>query len=98
MSYHFVVVKTESERLMTKNLLETSHLSMDDHVTETYNLYDDNEMIGTISTHENVIKMIAVKEDRQGEQVTGHLLHHVMRIFEQKEINKYFKGYTIIKW
>lgn len=90
MSYHFVVVKTESERLMTKSLLETSHLSTDDHVTETYNLYDDKEMIGTISTHENVIKMIAVKEDRQGEQVTGHLLHHVMRIFEQKEINKYF--------
>lgn len=90
MSYHFVVVKTESERLMTKNLLESSNLFMDDHVSETYNLYDDDVMIGTISTHENVIKMIAVKEDRQGEQVTGHLLHHVMRIFEQRNINKYF--------
>lgn len=90
MSYHFVLVKTESERLMTKGLIEASHLFMDDHVSETYNLYDDNEMIGTISTHENVIKMIAVKEDRQGEQITGHLLNHVMRIFEQKEINKYF--------
>ena len=90
MSFHFVLVKTESERLLTKNLLESQQLLIDEHVTETYNLYDEDEMIGTISTHENVIKMIAIKEDRQGEQITGHLLHYVMRLYEKRNINKYF--------
>lgn len=90
MGFHFVVSKTESEKKLTESLLQSTGLSMDEHVTETFNLYDDDELVGTISIHENVIKMIAVKETRQGEQITGYLLQHVMRLFESKEINKYF--------
>jgi [citrate (pro-3S)-lyase] ligase len=90
MSFHFVQATTESEIEKTKKLLEASHLHMDKHVSFTYNLYEDDELVGTISTHENVIKMIAVKEDRQGEQITAHLLQHIMRLFEQSDVNKYF--------
>lgn len=90
MAYHFVVVKTESEKEKTRLLLESLHLSMDNHVSSTYNLYDDHEMIGTISTHENVIKMIGVVPNRQGEQLTSILLQHVIRHFEELQINKYF--------
>lgn len=90
MSLHFVHAKTESEINKTKQLLLSSDLSMDKHVSETYNLYDEDEMIATISTHENVIKMIAVDKNHQGEQITAHLLNHVMRIFEVQNVNKYF--------
>ncbi len=90
MSLRFVSAKNESEKKQTLELLQSSHLLYDEKVSETYNMYDDDELVGTISTYENVIKMIAVTENRQGEQMTNHLLHHVMRIFESRQINKYF--------
>lgn len=90
MAYHFVLVETESEMAKTKELLLSSQLHVDEHLSQTFNLYDDNILIGTISTHENVIKMIAVDKNYQGEQVTAHLLQHVMRIFEINQVNKYF--------
>ncbi len=90
MAYHFVLSKSPSELAKTRDLLSSSQLVMDKHVSETYNLYDDDLLVGTVSIHENVIKMIAIHHGRQGEQLTGLLLHHVMRIFEEKQINKYF--------
>lgn len=90
MSYHVVLADTSIEKQKTKMLLEASSLHMDELVDETYNLYEGGTLLGTISLHGNVIKMIAVDASHQGEQITAHLLHHVMRRFEERQINKYF--------
>ncbi|MDY0074823.1 MAG: adenylyltransferase/cytidyltransferase family protein [Acholeplasmataceae bacterium] len=90
MSYRFINAITEAEKQKTIQLLRESNLSVDPFITETFHLYDGDDLIGTISYHDNVIKMIAIKRERQGEQLLGHLLQHVMRIFDSKGIDKYF--------
>lgn len=90
MSYHLVTVHNDYEKEQTKMLLALSNLSYDKNITNTYNLYDGDDIIGTISTFENVIKMVAVLPERQGEHITLELMHHVMRIFEQQNVVKYF--------
>ncbi|HOI84783.1 MAG TPA: GNAT family N-acetyltransferase [Acholeplasmataceae bacterium] len=90
MPYHVVLAQTSIEKEKTLALLKASSLHMDEHVDETYNLYDGEHIVGTISTYANVIKMIAIDSSYQGEQITALLLHHVMRLFEERQINKYF--------
>jgi [citrate (pro-3S)-lyase] ligase len=90
MPYHVVLANTSIEKDKSLMLLEASSLTMDEHVDETYNLYDGEDVVGTISIYSNVIKMIAIEPSHQGEQMTQHLLHHVMRLFEERQINKYF--------
>lgn len=90
MTYRYVHATTPYEQKMAHHLLFSRGLMIDQHVTETINLYDDYELIGTISYDENVIKMIAVSEAHEKENLTGILLHYVMRLFETKGIVKYF--------
>ena len=90
MSYFFVTVMNDIEKEKAKMLLALSFLSYDDNVTNTYNLYDGDELIGTISTYLNVIKMVAVLPERQGELITNELMHYVMRKFEIDNVSKYF--------
>lgn len=90
MAFRFVHATTSYEKEMAHHLLLSRGLMIDDHVTETINLYLYDECIGTISYDENVIKMIAIKESHERENLTGVLLQYVMRIFETKKIDKYF--------
>lgn len=90
MNYRFVHATTPYEIEMAHHLLLSRGLMIDDHVTETINLYQYDECIGTISYDENVIKMIAIKESHEKENLTGVLLQYVMRLFETKGMIKYF--------
>jgi [citrate (pro-3S)-lyase] ligase len=90
MDFRFVHATTSYEKEMAHHLLLSRGLMIDDHVTETINLYVLDECIGTISYDDNVIKMIAVKENHEKENLTGVLLQYVMRLFEVKGIGKYF--------
>ncbi len=90
MAFRFVHATTSYEKEMALHLLLSRGLMIDDHVSETINLYLYDECVGTISYDENVIKMIAIKESHEKENLTGVLLQYVMRLFESRGIGKYF--------
>ncbi len=90
MAFRFVHATTSYEKEMAHHLLLSRGLMIDHHVTETINLYLYDECIGTISYDDNVIKMIAIKESHEKENLTGVLLQYVMRLFETRGIAKYF--------
>lgn len=90
MAYRFVHATTSYEKQMAYHLLLSRGLMIDEHITETINLYENDALIGTISYDDNVIKMIAIKESHEKENLTAVLLQYVMRLFETKKTDKYF--------
>ena len=57
-----------------RSLLSDSGLSTDEQVDRTVLIWDEDELIATGSRVENIFKYIAVKADRQGEDITAKLI------------------------
>ncbi len=88
--YRFVDCMSKSELDDVKELLHQNDLSFDDNVTQTVGIYDNQVMVATGSLDSNVIKMIAVDKNHQGENLTALILSHLMSILNDKGVQKYF--------
>lgn len=88
--FRFVDCMSKSELDDVKNLLNQNDLSFDDNVTQTVGIYDHDIMVATGSLDSNVIKMIAVDQNHQGENLTALILSHLMSILNERGIQKYF--------
>ncbi|MDO9628925.1 MAG: adenylyltransferase/cytidyltransferase family protein [Acholeplasmataceae bacterium] len=88
--YRFVDCMSKTELSDVQNLLIQNDLSFDDNVTQTIGIYDGETMVATGSLYSNVIKMIAVDTSHQGENLTAMILTHLIRILNEKGIQKYF--------
>lgn len=78
------------EKQQAYQLLLEQGLTIDAEVTDTLAVFHDETLIGTGSLYHHVIKMIAVKDEYQGEGVTGLLLAHLIDILKLKGVKKYF--------
>jgi [citrate (pro-3S)-lyase] ligase len=86
----FVVCKNENEINDVKKLLLLNDLSFESKVSLTICLYQDDHLIATGSIYENVIKMIAVDPNYQGQNLTAKILTHLVQILINSGIDKYF--------
>lgn len=78
--------KTDEDYRNVKSFLFSHTLEFEAQATDTIVLYDDEQMIGTGSLDEGVLKCIAVSENRQGEGLLGTILTQLV----QKAIEKGF--------
>ena len=70
-----ITTKLRGTKLIAwQKLLESSGLSTDEAVDSTALVWDNNELIATASRQENLFKCIAVKPDRQGEDLTATVI------------------------
>lgn len=90
MSYQMKVCTTLKELESVRLLLESQGLRFEDKVTYTLGFYDQDQLIATGSLYENVIKMIAVNQDYQGENLTSLVLTALVQKLQQQKIDKYF--------
>ena len=90
MNYQFRNVLLPNEVEDVKSLLAKNDLIYESKVTETIGLYDDSKLIATGSLDHNVIKMLAVDSNYQGEQLLNTVLSHLIHLLHMKNIYKYF--------
>ncbi len=80
----------ESDFAILKSLLIKEGLSFDTYVTESFLLYDQNLPIATFSLYHHVIKMIAIKDSYQGQNITTYIMNYLTSYLTEKGIFKYF--------
>lgn len=90
MSYQMRDCTSAKELEQVKLLLEDQGLRFEDKVTYTIGYYDQDQLIATGSLYENVIKMIAIDQKYQGENLTSVILTSLVQKLEQQGITKYF--------
>ncbi|MBU1094806.1 MAG: adenylyltransferase/cytidyltransferase family protein [Firmicutes bacterium] len=90
MSYQIIDCTTEKELKHVRLLLEKQGLRFEDKVTYTLGIYDRNQLIATGSLYENVLKMIAVDQKYQGENLTATVLTTLTQKLNEQGIQKYF--------
>jgi [citrate (pro-3S)-lyase] ligase len=90
MNYRIANFLSENEMNQCKLLLQQNNLRFEDKITDTIAIYDQDKIIATGSIYMNVIKMIAVDEEYQGENITGIILNYYISYFTNQGINKYF--------
>jgi len=86
----YVICRNDNEITDVKKLLLLNDLSFDSKVSLTIALYQENIMIATGSIYENVIKMIAIDPNYQGQNLTAVILTHLVQILINKGYDKYF--------
>ena len=72
-----------------KLFLEKFSLKLDDDVTKTFYIEDDEKIIGTISCANYVIKSLAVDPTYQSENLAGKLVNEMINYFAQNGIYTY---------
>jgi len=72
------------------DLVVREGLRIDDKVTKTIAIFDDQTIVATGSLYHNVIKMIAVDKSYQGENLTALILNRLIQLFNEQNITKYF--------
>ena len=90
MEYRIVDCLTDKEKNDCRTLLASNGLTFEEKVDKTIALYDGEQMVATGSIYENVIKMIAVEANYQGENLTSIIMFNLISILNQKNISKYF--------
>lgn len=90
MSYLMKTCKTSKELEEVRLLLESQDLRFEDKVSYTIGFYDQNQLIATGSLYENVIKMIAVDQKYQGENLTASVMTALVQKLQEQRIEKYF--------
>ena len=90
MMYRIVDCTTTDERNDARALLARFGLSFESQVDHTIGLYDGQVMIATGSVDDNVIKMIAVDGQYQGENLTAVIMSHLINLLARRGITKHF--------
>ena len=82
-------VVTARDRKMAEDLLAQSDLQVE-KVDRTVMVTDGNQAIATASLDANVIKMVAVRADHRGEDLTALMIGRLVSDLEQQGISKHF--------
>ncbi|HOI46416.1 MAG TPA: GNAT family N-acetyltransferase [Bacilli bacterium] len=90
MNYRIANYLTKEELEHCTELLARNGLRYEEKVSDTIAIYDQDKIIATGSIYENVIKMIAVDENYQGQNITAIILNHYINYFSNKRVYKYF--------
>ena len=72
-----------------KVFLEKFSLKLDDNVTKTFYIEEDDKIIGTISCSDYIIKSLAVDPTYQSENLAGKLVNEMINYFAQNGIFSY---------
>ena len=72
-----------------KAFLEKNSLLLDKLITKSFYIEEDDNVIGTVSVYNNVIKCFAVDKTYRDENVGGLLISYVINYFYQNGINHY---------
>lgn len=82
--------KIDSDFNKWKALLNELNLKTENTVNETYGIFENDELVATGSTFENIIKCIAIKENYQGGSIFNELISFLMNsIYENGYKNIY---------
>ncbi|MCF7930665.1 MAG: GNAT family N-acetyltransferase [Acholeplasmataceae bacterium] len=90
MSYSVKTCTTFKALEKVKALLEDQGLLFEDKVTHTIGVYDQDQLVATGSLYENVIKMIAIDQKYQGENLTSTIMTALVQKLHEQKIEKYF--------
>lgn len=88
--YQFKDIILESEINDVKTLLEKNDLNYESNVTKTIGLYDKKKLVATGSIDHNVIKMIAVDQAYQSQNLSSKVLSHLLFDLEAHQIEHFF--------
>ncbi|NLZ61191.1 MAG: hypothetical protein GX904_00150 [Acholeplasmataceae bacterium] len=72
-----------------KLFLEENGLKYDKDITETLYIEEDNEPIASVSRSDYIIKCLAVKSDKRGENLAGAILSEMLQNMRQEGIDYY---------
>jgi [citrate (pro-3S)-lyase] ligase len=75
---------------LAKDLLDANNLEFEAQASDTILVYDDEELIGTGSLDEGVLKCIAIQPKRQGEGLLGTILTSLMKRAHERNFNHLF--------
>ena len=81
----------EKEKLVS--FLNKQDLEYDENITYSMVLEEDEEIIGTASSHNNVIKCVAISREHQGENLLSTMFSHLVTHMFEQGIYHYF-GFT----
>ena len=81
----------EKEKLVS--FLKEQDLEYDENITYSMVLEEDGEIIGTASSHNNVIKCVAISKEHQGENLLSTIFSHLVTHMFEQGIYHYF-GFT----
>ncbi|MFP4187047.1 MAG: [citrate (pro-3S)-lyase] ligase [Acholeplasmataceae bacterium] len=90
MIYRTIRIETEREYRLVKDLLQAEGLRFEEGVDYTVGILDQEELIATGSLQDNVLKMIAVRSDYRGENLTATVILDLMHELHKRGIDKYF--------
>lgn len=90
MTYKLTNCLVEKEIADVEFLLSQRGLKYEDNVDYTIGLYDNQKIVATGSLCKNVIKMIAVAKDYQGENLTTIVMTNLTQQLAAQKIDKYF--------
>lgn len=81
----------DKERLVS--FLGEQDLEYDENITYSMVLEEDGKIIGTASSHNNVIKCVAISKEHQGENLLSTIFSHLVTHMFEQGIYHYF-GFT----
>lgn len=90
MSYQIKDIILEQEVNQVKKLLKQNGLSYEEKTTHTIGLFDGDFLVATGSLDDNVIKMLAIDEKYQGEQLLSTILTRLISLLHLEKRYKYF--------
>jgi len=90
MNYKLTNCLLENEINDVKLLLQQHNLKYENNVTYTIGLYDEKKIVATGSLHNNVIKMIAVDRNYQGENLATIIMTNLIQQLSLQKMDKYF--------
>lgn len=90
MIYQTVDIETKREYELVRDLLHAEGLRFEEGVDYTVGIFDHGLLIATGSLQKNVCKMIAVRSDYRGENLTATVVLQLMHKLNERGIYKYF--------
>lgn len=81
---------TKNEYEAVKILINEQNLRYEDNVTDVFAIFYDNKAVATASIDYNIIKMVAVDPNYQGENLTAKLFTTIKTHLFTNKIDKYF--------
>ncbi|NLN50546.1 MAG: [citrate (pro-3S)-lyase] ligase [Acholeplasmataceae bacterium] len=86
MNYYLAEIKIND----AKSIIIENNLNFDSSVDYTIGLFKDKTLIGTGSLLKNVIKLVAIKKDYQGENLLAIIVTNLIKELTKRKIVKYF--------
>ena len=79
----------DSEKDLVKEFLNRFDLKYANDITKTFYCIDNDNIIGTISCSDYIIKDLAVLDNYQGENIAGMLISEILAYFRENKIYSY---------